>query len=83
MSDNRYYITSNLALCGYLDINGLRYVKAELSRDRNDKFKVDFYFLDPENKGSDLEWNYKNSDIKKYRDAIFYYRKIINDKLGS
>jgi len=84
MMDSKYFITSNFALCGFLDIKGLRYVKAELEKDeRTGKFKVDFYFLDPKNEGSDLEWNFKHSDEKKYRDALFYYRKIINEKLGS
>jgi len=80
----KYFITSNFALCGYLDIKGLQYVKAELSKDeRTDKFKVDFYFLDPKKEGPDLEWGFRHSDEKKYRDALFVYRKIINEKLGS
>jgi len=83
MDDSKFFITSNFALCGYLEIKGLRYMKAEISKDRHSKYKVDFYFLDPENRGRDLELDFRFSDEKKYRDALFYYRKIINDKLGS
>jgi len=84
-SDNstRYFITSNFALCGYLEIRGLRFVKTEISKDRNGKFKVDFYFLDPNKKGQDFELDFRFSNEKKYRDALFFYRKQINDKLGS
>jgi len=81
--DSRYFVTSNFALCGYLEVKGLKYIKAELSKDRNGKFKVDFYFLDRANKAHDLELEFRFSDEKRYRDALFYYRKVINEKLGS
>jgi len=84
MSDvGSYFITSNLALTAYLELHGLKYVKAEISKDRNGKYKVDFYFLDPTNQGRDLELEFRFSSEKRYRDLTFYYRKIINDKLGS
>jgi len=81
--DTHYFITSNFALTAYLEISGLKYVKSEVSMDRNKKYKVDFYFLDPDNKGNDLELEFRFSNEKKYRDGLFYYRQIINDKLGS
>jgi len=81
--DDRYFVTSNFALCGYLEVKGLKYIKAELSKDRHGKFKVDFYFFDKDSKGRDLELEFRFSDEKRYRDALFYYRKVINEKLGS
>jgi len=83
MDEKKFFITSNFALTGYLEIKGLRYVKTEVSKDRNGKYKVDFYFLDPDKKGQDLELDFRFSDEKKYRDALFFYRKLISDKLGS
>jgi len=84
MSDeDKYFITSNFALTAFLELNGLRFVKPEVSKDRNGKYKVDFYFLDPDKKGRDLEIDFRFSSEKKYRDLLFHYRKVINDKLGS
>lgn len=84
MSDEtpKCFITSNFALCGYLEIKGLKYLKAELAKDRKGKYKVDFTFLDPDDKGKDLELEFRFSQEKKFRDALFYYRKIIGDLLG-
>jgi len=80
----KYFITSNLALCGYLEVVGnLRYVKAEITKSNKGKYKVDFYFHDEDGTGSDLEIEYRHSSEKKYRDSLFYYRKIINDMLGT
>ena len=79
----KYFITSNLALTGYLEVRGLKYVKADLSKDRNGKIKVDFYFLDPKNQGQDIELEFRFSNEKKYRDALFFYRKVIQELLGS
>jgi len=81
--ERSYFITSNFALTGYLELNGLRYLKSELSKNRKGDFKVDFFFLDPENKGRDLELDFRFSNEKRYRDLLFHYRNIINDKLGS
>jgi hypothetical protein len=83
MSDTNYFKTSTLSLCGFLELNGLKYVKAELTKSPKGKVKVEFYFLDPENKGSDLEIEFRFSNEKKYRDSIFFYRKIIQDLIGS
>jgi len=81
--EGNYFITSSFALTAYLELNGLKFVKSELSEDRNKKIKVDFYFHDPDQRGRDLELDFRFSSEKKYRDLLFYYRKIINDKLGS
>jgi len=80
--EGSHFVTSNFALTAFLELNGLRFVKAEVSQDRNNKIKVDFYFLDPHDKGMDLELDFRFSSEKKYRDLLFHYRKIINDKLG-
>lgn len=78
-----YYVTSNFSLCGYLEIQGLRFVKADISKGRNNKFKVDFYFLDPDKRGQDLEIEFRYSNEKKYKEALFFYRKKINELLGT
>jgi hypothetical protein len=78
-----YFTTSNFALCGYLEVRGLKYVKADLSKDRKDKINVVFYFLDPNKQGQDFELEFRFSSEKKYRDALFYYKKIIQELLGS
>ena len=83
MDDVNYFITSNYALCGYLELRGLKYVKADLSKDRNGKIKVDFYFLDPRKQGQDIELEFRFSNEKKYRDALFFYRKVIQELLGA
>jgi hypothetical protein len=42
--ESKYFITSNLALCGYLEVVGkLRYVKAEIRKNNKGKYNVDFY----------------------------------------
>lgn len=79
----KYFVTSNLALTAFLELKGLKYQRAELSKDRNNKVKVDFFYLDPDDKGRDLELEFRFSNEKKYRDLLFYYRKVINDLLGN
>lgn len=82
--DKTFFVTSNFSLCGYLELKGLRFVKAELSKDpRTNKIKVDFYFLDPQNKGQDLSHEFTYSDEKRYKDSLYNYRRIINDLLGT
>lgn len=80
--DPKFYITDCLALTSYLELHGLRYVKAERILGARDKIKILFYFLDPLGKGKDLEMEFRFSPEKKYRDGLFFYRKIINDLLG-
>ena len=78
----KYFKTDNFSLTAYLELNGLKYVKAELSKGRNGKVKVDFFFLDPDERGRDLEMDFRFSECKKYRDCLFLYKRIINDILG-
>lgn len=77
-----YYITDQFALTAYLELQGLKFAKAELSRGKNGRVKVDFYFLDPDDRGRDLEMEFRFSDVKRYRDLLFFYKRIINDELG-
>lgn len=69
--------TDNLALCPYLQMHGLKYIRAELVIGKNDKPKVCFIFNDPSNLGRDLELDFVRSDIKKYRDLFFFFRNEI------
>jgi len=78
----KYFITDQFALTAYLELNGLKFAKAELSRGKNGRVKVDFYFLDPEERGKDLEIEFRFSECKRYRDLLFYYKRVINDELG-
>lgn len=72
-----YYATDNLSLCPYLDLNGLRFVKAEISFGRYDKPVVSFIFEDELGVGKDLERAFIRSTEKKYRDLLLFYRKEI------
>lgn len=80
--ERSFFVTSNLSLCGYLEIKGLKFVKAELGKGRRGEIVVKFMFLDPENRGTDLSHEFNFSDEKKYKDSLFNFRKVINDLLG-
>jgi uncharacterized protein (DUF2225 family) len=82
MTPDKTFRTSNYALCGYLELNGLKFVSAEKSKDRKGKDRVDFIFEDTQNKGLDLEIEFRHSSEKRYRDSLFFYRKIISDILN-
>lgn len=74
---NKTYSTDNLAVCPYLLMNGLKYVKADISLGRNDKPVVSFLFEDPLGLGRDLELDFKKSEFKQYRDIFFFFRNEI------
>jgi len=78
----KLFLTSNYSLCGYLELNGLRYLNADVVKDHRGKIKVEFSFLDPHDKGRDLELEFRHSPEKKYKDSLFFFRKVINEKLG-
>ena len=71
------YRTDNLAVCPYLQMQGLKFVKAELSMGKYDKPVVSFVFEDPRGVGLDLELDFAKSDFKKYRDIFFFFRNEI------
>jgi hypothetical protein len=77
MKDAREYRTENLAVCPYLQMNGLKYLRAELSLGKHDKPVVSFTFEDPLGVGMDLELDFAKSDIKRYRDIFFFFRNEI------
>jgi hypothetical protein len=69
--------TDNLALCPYLELNGLKYLRSELSLGKNDKPVVCFIFEDKLGIGRDLELDFVRSDEKRYRDLLFFFRNEI------
>lgn len=77
MSDRGEFKTDNLALCPYLQLNGFKYLRSELSVGKYDKPVVAFVFEDPKGIGLDLELDFVRSDFKKYRDMFFFFRNEI------
>lgn len=73
----KLYVTDNLAVCPYLLMNDLRYVRAEISIGKYEKTVVSFVFEDPRGVGKDLELDFSKSDFKKYRDIFFFFRNEI------
>lgn len=74
---SKLYITDNLAVCPYLLMNDLKYVRAEISIGKYEKSVVSFVFEDPLGVGKDLELDFSKSDFKKYRDIFFFFRNEI------
>ena len=74
---DKLYRTDNLALCPYLILNGLKYLRSEISLGKYDKPVVSFIFEDKLGMGLDLELQYTRSDFKKYRDLFFFFRNEI------
>lgn len=66
--------TDNLALCPFLQLNGLKYLRAELALGKNDRPVVSFVFEDPKGVGRDLELDFAKSSFKQYRDIFFFFR---------
>lgn len=83
MSEDSFYKTDSLALTSYLELKGLKFIKAELVEGNKGKVKVLFYFLDPKDQGRDLELEFRHSPEKSYRDGLFFYRKLIHELLGT
>lgn len=77
MSNTPEYRTDNLAVCPYLQMQGLKYLRSELSMGKYDKPVVSFVFEDPLGVGRDLELDFTKSDFKKYRDIFFFFRNEI------
>jgi len=73
----REFKTDNLALCPFLELNGLKYLRTEPSIGKNDKPVVAFVFDDPNGVGKDLELDFVRSTYKKYRDLLFFFRNEI------
>lgn len=77
MVDPKEFRTESLALCPYLEINGLRYLRSELALGKNDSPVVSFVFEDPRGVGNDLSLDFIRSPEKKYRDLLFFFRNEI------
>lgn len=73
----KIFTTESLWLCPYLQMNGLKYVGAEIDMGKGDKPVVLFKFEDPRGVGRDLELDYMKSDFKHYKDISFFFRNEI------
>ena len=71
------YKTDNLSLCPFLELSGLKYLRAEPSLGKNDRPVVAFVFEDPKGLGKDLELEFTRSSYKQYRDLMFFFRNEI------
>lgn len=74
---NKEYKTENLAVCPYLQMQGLKFLRAELSLGKYDKPVVSFVFEDQLGVGLDLELDFSKSEFKRYRDMFFFFRNEI------
>lgn len=74
------YRTDSLALCPFLMMNDLKYLRAEIALGKHDRPVVSFVFEDRLGVGKDLEIEFMRSDFKRYKDLGFFFRSEI-DKL--
>jgi len=81
------YETDNLAIAAFFELNGLKYKNCCLGTGRNGNSIVNFVFEDSKRIGRDLERSYRNSNEKKYRELLLFFRHEIfltnKDKRGS
>lgn len=78
MVDNsKEYRTDSLGLCPFLEMNGLKYLRSELTLGKHDKPVVVFVFEDKLGVGKDLELDFMRSNEKRYRDLLFFFRNEI------
>jgi hypothetical protein len=69
--------TDNLALCPFLEMNGLKFLRTEVTVGKHDKPTVLFVFQDSLGQGRDLQLDFMRSDYKRYRDLLFFFRNEI------
>lgn len=69
--------TDNLALCPFLEMHGLKFLRTEVTVGKYDKPTVLFVFQDNHGQGRDLQLDFMRSDFKKYRDLLFFFRNEI------
>lgn len=69
--------TDNLALCPFLEMHGLKFLRTEVSVGKYDKPTVLFVFQDSLGQGRDLQLDFMRSDYKRYRDLLFFFRNEI------
>ncbi len=77
MANVKEYKTESLAVAPYLLMQGLKFIRPELSLGKYDKPVVSFVFEDPYGVGRDLELDFAKSEFKKYRDVFFFFRNEI------
>lgn len=77
MLEKKEYRTDSLGLAPYLEMHGLKYVRSELTLGKYDKPVIVFIFEDPRGVGQDLELDFVRSDVKRYRDLLFFFRNEI------
>ena len=77
MSNIKEYRTDNLAICPFLSMQGMKYLRSELSIGKYDKSVVSFIFEDKLGIGRDLELEFSRSEFKHYRDLFFFFRNEI------
>jgi hypothetical protein len=70
----KVFKTDNLALCPFILMNGLKYLRVEHSLGKNDKLVAVFVFEDLLGVGRDLQMDFMRSNEKKYRDLWFFFR---------
>jgi len=83
MKKESIFATDNLALAPYLFNEGLKYLGLTKGIGKNQKPKIIFIFDDPKNIGKDLEKAFLNSNEKKYRDSMHYFRSQIQKALNN
>lgn len=69
--------TDNLALCPFLEMHGLKFLRTEVTVGKYDKPTVLFVFQDQLGQGRDLQLDFMRSDFKRYRDLLFFFRNEI------
>lgn len=74
MTNNKTYITSDIALAAYLKLCGLKLIECT----REDKFN--FVFEDPKKEAESLALDFANSDMRRYDDEMRSLKKIIYSK---
>lgn len=73
----REFKTDNLAFCPFLEMNGLKFLRTEVTVGKHDKPTVLFVFQDSLGQGRDLQLDFMRSDYKRYRDLLFFFRNEI------
>lgn len=66
------YSTRDIGLAGFLQMRGLKIIKAT----KSESSKFVFVFLDPEGRGDDLELEFVNSDFQKYDSSVRGLKKL-------
>lgn len=69
--------TDSLALCPFLEMNGLKFLRTEVTVGKHDKPTVLFVFQDNLGQGRDLQLDFMRSEYKRYRDLLFFFRNEI------